>query len=399
MLIEKLAGVNNPMSGKTVLLTGGGGGIGFEAAKAFAYMGARVVIAEIDRSTGEQAEGFINHLFEEPLAMFYRVDLSDDLQVYQLIEYIIENYGCPDVIFNNATITKIGGIDEISPEFWDQSYQVNFKAPLILLQKFLPLMKEQNHGTIVFVSSSGAAPFMGAYEVFKTAQVELCNTLAMELEGTDINTYTIGPGLVKTQTAMEAIEIVAGKMGMSTQTFYQMNDRHIIDIESAGTGFALSALKAKTYNGQEISSLQVLMDFELMGKQEMQAASLKEELTKESAIIMEKILLTYTEQYKAWKGMNIFERQWVLRDFKKSMSLSGEQALEKLKNLNNEMKKGNAQLLLEEKVFFEKLMAYWKHQLKLLQSYEKDRKKLEENTLIIKGWIQDIEKMLSLLVS
>ena len=44
---------------------------------------------------------------------------------------------------------------------------------------------------------------MGAYEVFKTAQVELSNTLAMELEGTGVLTYTVGPGLVKTQTAME----------------------------------------------------------------------------------------------------------------------------------------------------------------------------------------------------
>ena len=103
-------------------------------------------------------------------------------------------------------------------------------------------MKTKNSGTIVFVSSSGAAPFMGAYEVFKTAQVELCNTLYGELENTNINVYSIGPGLVKTETAMREIEVVSSHLGMTTEEFYEMNERHILGVEEAGTGFALSVL-------------------------------------------------------------------------------------------------------------------------------------------------------------
>jgi NAD(P)-dependent dehydrogenase (short-subunit alcohol dehydrogenase family) len=67
-----------------------------------------------------------------------------------------------------------------------------------LLEKLLPGMLKRKSGTVVFVPSSGAAPYMGAYEVFKTAQVELCNTLAGELEGTGVITFSIGPGIVKT---------------------------------------------------------------------------------------------------------------------------------------------------------------------------------------------------------
>ncbi len=393
MLIEKELVFKNSLRGKTVLLTGAGGGIGFEAAKMFAHMGARIIIAEIDRIKGIQAEQYINKLYCEKLAKFYEIDLSDKLQINKISEYIFKNYGCPDIIFNNATITKIGAVDEVSSDFWDKSYAVNFRAPLIFTQKFLPKMKEQNNGIIVFVSSSGASPFMGAYEVFKTAQVELCNTLAMELEGTNVYTYTIGPGLVKTKTAMDAIKIVASKMGMSTEEFYNMNSTHILDVESAGVGFALSTKNANAYNGQEIGSIQVLMDFQLIGDDKKNTAmvSLNESASKEVLLYMGKIFSTFTEQYHGWKSMNIFEKQWVLRDFKKYMALSAEQALEKLKLLDNEVHNGNYQIIYDEKAFFEKLKEYWKHQLKLLQSYEKNKSKLEESTLFIKSWIVDIE--------
>ncbi|KPU44368.1 short chain dehydrogenase [Oxobacter pfennigii] len=100
-------------------------------------------------------------------------------------------------------------------------------------------------------------PLHGAYEVFKTSQVELSNTLSIELENTNIHVYAIGPGLVKTETAMNAIEIVDGSMKISTDEFYQMNSRHIIDAESAGVGFALSVLNAKNYHRQEIGTIQV----------------------------------------------------------------------------------------------------------------------------------------------
>lgn len=256
--------MKNVLNGKIILLTGAGGGIGFEAAKAFAYMGAKIIIAEISKEKGKFAENAINAMYDIPPVKFYDIDLTDEKQMNSMVEYIIKTYGCPDVIFNNATIAKMGAIDEVDSSFWDKSYAVNLKAPLLLTQKFLSLMKQRDSGTIIFVSSSGASPYMGAYEVFKTAQVELCNTLAMELENRNIFTFTIGPGLVKTETAMGSIEIVAESMGMSTADFYAMNSQHILDVESAGVGFALSVLNAKIYHGQEVGSIQVLMDYKLL---------------------------------------------------------------------------------------------------------------------------------------
>ncbi|MEI8199526.1 MAG: SDR family oxidoreductase [Eubacteriales bacterium] len=395
MLIENNNSLKNALFGKVVLLTGAGGGIGYEAAKAFVYMGARVIIAEIDSTKGLLAEHLLNGSGNP--AEFYEIDLADTSQLQKMTKYIKGKYGCPDFIFNNAAITRMGAVDEVDISFWDTSYAVNLRAPLFLARAFLPDMKNRGSGTIVFVSSSGASPYMGAYEVFKTAQVELSNTLAMELENANVYTYTIGPGLVRTDTAVNAIVTVAARMGMSTDAFYEMNSQHIIDAESAGTGFALSVLKAQTYHGQEIGAIQVLMDFHMTetDSRPLKQAQMDEATLRKAQEYMGKILATFEEQYTGWQNMNIFEKQWVLRDLKKSMGLSAEQVQDRLQKLNSSIQSGKPADAAGESAFFENLKKYWEHQLKLLRGYEKDEVKLGRNILIINGWISDIDNLMS----
>jgi len=379
------------LDNKTILLTGAGGGIGSEAALAFAAMGARIILAEVDPVSGKQAEETVNLAYPDHPAEFYQVDLSDEAQVRAMAAWILATYSAPDVVFNNATITKMGAVDQVPSAFWDKSYGVNLKAPLLLSQLFLPQMKARNSGTLVFVSSSGASPYMGAYEVFKTAQVELSNTLAMELEGTNVSAYTIGPGLVKTQTAMNAIETVAASMGMTTDAFYEMNSKHIIGADAAGLGFALSAANASRYHGQEIGCIQVLMDNGLFAEEAGQPAAEKNPVNKLPHF--QRVQKTFLEQYDGWQKMNLFERQWVFRDFKKSMGLSAEQALESLQRMSDSLSGGqyNAE---KDGAFLANLKRYWEHQLKLMQGYEKNPEKLAENTRIIEGWIDDIQQFL-----
>lgn len=392
-MIETISG---KMQGKTVLLTGAGGGIGYEAARSFASMGARIILAEIRQEKGKHAEESINTEFSDNPAVFYEIDLADEAQIHAMADWILQNYGVPDVIFNNATITKMGAVDQVETAFWDKSYAVNLKAPLVLTQRFLPHMKERKGGTIVFVSSSGAAPYMGAYEVFKTAQVELSNTLAMELEDSGVFVYTIGPGLVKTETAMRSIEIVAESMGMTTEEFYKLNDQHILEVEKAGLGFALSAAFPERYHGQEIGCIQVLMDFDLFTESQRSSTlpspiSCDAQQRRENQLIS--IQNTFEKQFDGWQKMNIFERQWVFRDFKKIMGLSAEQAADTFRQLRSKLE-NRRELENKDRAFIEKLKEYWEHQLQLLRGYEKSKAKLEENTQIIIGWINDIREFL-----
>ena len=390
MLIQKANIEQDVLQGANILLTGGAGGIGFETARALSFLGANVIIADIDKEKGRYAEKIINQETNSKRVLFYYIDITNQTEINRLYKFVEKRYSFLDIIINNATITPVGAVEKTVIADWDKSYSVNLKAPVMLIQKFLPQMKAKNRGTIVFVSSSGASPYLGAYEVLKTAQVELCNTLTYELENSAINTFTISPGLVQTETAQKAIEIVSKNMNVSINDFYAMNKNFILDCESAGVGFALSVLKATDYNGQEIGAIQVLTEFGLVKPQ------IK---TKPPAGITEKkqylrnIIQTFEEQYSGWQSMNVFQKQWVLRDFKKTTGLSADQTLDKLKVIEKNIK--SLQDITEELPFFGKLKEYWHRQLKLLQGFEKDKEKLKRNTQIILSWINDIENFLA----
>lgn len=375
MKIENFAGT---LTGKTVLITGAGGGIGFETAKNFAIMGARVLILEINEELGQQAEQQINRLCPGS-TVFYPIDLGDEAAITQAKDWVYANFGCPDILFHNAAILPLGNIGHVTGSDWDLGYRVNFKAPVLLTGCFLEQMKQRDSGVFVFVSSSGAAAGMGAYEIFKTAQVELSSTLAMELEGTHLYSYVIGPGLVKTKTAMRSIEVVAKGMGISLDEFYEMNASHIISVEDAALGFACSVLRAEEFNGQELGSIQVL--------HAMEPAEEAPETAMCNPTLLAKVCDTYESQYFGWKERNVFERQWVLRDFRKTVGQSADEvytALQSLKTVGGKLTAGDRELL-------KCLIIYWEHQFDLLQGFEKNKKKLQENSAIIRGWIADIE--------
>ena len=120
---------------------------------------------------------------------------------------------------------------------------------------------------------------------------------------------------------MKGIEVVSSRFGMTTEEFYRMNERHILGVEEEGTGFALSVLRADRYNGQEIGCIQVLLDFGLQSTSDQESSKSKD-YQKIFPIILD-VIKVYKEQYFGWMERNIFERQWVLRDFKENSRIFG----------------------------------------------------------------------------
>jgi len=384
---------NKALENKIVLITGAGGGIGFETAKSCASMGAIVLIIEINKEKGLKANKLINDLYPNK-SFFFNIDLGNEKAIRKLVKQITFKYGSPDVIFNNATVVVTGQIGDYSIDDFDYSYKVNLKAPVLLTTSFIKLMKKRNSGSIIFVSSSGAAPYLSAYETFKTAQVEFSNALALELEESNVYTYTIAPGLVKTDTAKKSIKDVAQSMGITLDEFYNQNENHILDVTDAGIGFALSILKASEYNGQEISSIQAINDFLDTSKKSFISTSKKPKNLSINMLLL-KIIDSFIEQYNGWKTRNIFEKQWVLRDFKKYMKITAEAVNNQFKIIkdqinNDEVPDVSVNLLAN-------LQHYWEHQYKLLQGFEKDKEKLIEYSKTINEWISDLKTLINLL--
>ena len=167
MLISKGNFGQDSLKGEVVVVTGAGRGIGFEAARALVWLGANVVIAEIDEKNGKAAEEAINKEFGVGKAVFVKTDIGKPEDIDQLAEVAQKKYGKIDIVLNNATVFPMGAVKDAPVDSWDFSYRVNLRGPVLLAKKFLPAMLERKHGVFVCVSSSGAAPFMGAIRSFQ----------------------------------------------------------------------------------------------------------------------------------------------------------------------------------------------------------------------------------------
>ena len=399
MLIASGQLTRQSLAGQVALVTGGGGGIGFEAARALAWLGARVVIAEVNQPAGQAAAAAIAGEFGAGSALFVPTDVGDEASVNHLAQVVAAQWGAVDIVINNATIAPLGAVPDVPIDDWDASYRVNLRGPVLLARAFLPGMAARNRGVFACVSSTGAA-YLGAYETFKAAQVHLANTLDAELEGKGVSAFTIGPGLVPTPTALAAVARLAPQLGMSTEQFYTMNAGAMLSIEEAGAGFAAATALAQQYRGQEISSMQALKDagIRLADKQPDQAARVEDptltaDQTQEVLSLCQGVRSTLAEQAEEWQHRSLFERQWVIRDFKKTAGMPVEGWIDLLGQMEHKLARHELQSVQGLDAPLDKLAGYYRHLGELARGYEKNPAKLEESLRHVNAWQAEAEQL------
>ncbi len=391
MIISQVGLKPDELRAETVIVTGAGGGIGFEAARALLWLGANVVIAEINHQNGRKAEIVLEGEFGKDRVMFVHTDVGDEASVKNLYNLSVIAFSKVDAIINNATIAVLGQIKDVPIAEWDKSYYVNLRGPVLMARTFLPDMIQRDHGVFACVSSTGTA-FLGGYETFKAAQVHLANTLDAELEGTNVHAYTIGPGLVPTETASKAVAKLAPQMGMNVEQFFEMNKGAVLSVEEAGAGFAASIVFAGKFRGQEISSIQALKAADInfgAAQTENESVTLTSEKLRQAQALCEAVLVTLQEQSNGWKSRSLFERQWVIRDFKKTAGMPVEEWLSNLERLANNLRGDGAITQLP----LGKLAGYYEHLAELAKGYEKDRSKLEETLGNVYRWRDEVKAL------
>ncbi|MCL4561520.1 MAG: SDR family oxidoreductase [Chloroflexi bacterium] len=386
------------LAGQVAVITGAGGGIGLETARSVAWLGARVAIAEIDPHTGEAAAERINAEILPGTCLFVHTDVGDAHSVDELKQRVLSEWGRVDIVLNNATLAPLGGISERPIRDWDASYRVNLRGPVLLAQAFLPEMIERNSGVFACVSSVGGA-YMGAYETLKAAQVELARTLDGELEGTNVTVFTIGPGIVPTATARAGVAQIAGRYGKTVEGFFEMYKDQLMSVEEAGAGFAAALALAPRFRGMEIFARQALIAAGIdivdvtspVSPQQIDSAQAGEALA-----LCREVRATLSKEYEGWKKRSLFERQWMLRDFKQHAGQPVDQALEALDQLATELdgcSRGEAAAIEKHRSIAGRVAGYYRHYLALAESSMKDPVKLKEYQGIIRGWQEAAERL------
>ena len=131
---------------KIALITGGTSGIGGSAAELFAAEGASVIIVGRNRERGLEQEKKI--LSSGHQAIYVQCDVSSTSDIAELKKIILERFGRLDILFNNAGILLTGGLDEITDEDWDKSYDVNMKSVMHMCKSFIDML-QKSHGVIL----------------------------------------------------------------------------------------------------------------------------------------------------------------------------------------------------------------------------------------------------------
>lgn len=195
--------------GKTVLITGGGTGIGAAAARRIAREGGHVVV------TGRRPEP-IEAIAREIGGLAFAGDAADSEHLATAIAGAVARFGGLDAIVSNAGAGIPGSATDIAIERWKAAFRTNVDGAMLLARLAVPEMRKRGGGAIVLVASLAAisgAPNMASYLTSKAALLGLNRSLAYDYGPENIRSNVICPGWVRTEMANGAIGMFASMRG------------------------------------------------------------------------------------------------------------------------------------------------------------------------------------------
>lgn len=189
--------------GKTVIVTGGGGGIGGATARRFAAEGAQVAVFDMNLDAAEKVAAGIRATGGQATA--FRCDITDRTGVDAAVAAVLAQRGAIDVLVNNAGWDIFKPFVKTVPAEWEKLIAINLTGALHMLHAVLPGMAERKYGRIVNVASDaarGGSSGEAVYSACKGGLVALSKTLAREhaRQGITVNVVCPGP----TDTALLA---------------------------------------------------------------------------------------------------------------------------------------------------------------------------------------------------
>jgi NAD(P)-dependent dehydrogenase (short-subunit alcohol dehydrogenase family) len=203
MAIEKQA----RFFGRTLLVTGGGSGLGEAIARRFAAEGGAVAVVDRDAARAGEVAGSL------PQALALETDVADPVAVREAVAAAARELGGLDCIVNAAGHVTHSRFERLALDDWDRMLAVHVTGTMLVCQAAVPVLRERGGGAIVNVSSTAALvgrPHLTAYSTAKAAILGLSRQLAVDLAAFGIRVNVCAPGDVRTPATVPLYAALAG---------------------------------------------------------------------------------------------------------------------------------------------------------------------------------------------
>lgn len=190
------------LENKVAVVTGSGQGIGEAIARKLAEHGARVIVTDINEQKGQAVADDLTAQGHE--AAFRRFNVTDFEHIRENINSMCDIFGRIDIWVNNAGITGVARVEDITLEEWDRMQTLDIKSVFFCTQAVFEIMKQQNYGKLVHISSMagerGGRSSSCAYSSAKAAVLNMSKCFALSGGKYNITSNCVCPG--RTLTAM-----------------------------------------------------------------------------------------------------------------------------------------------------------------------------------------------------
>ena len=244
----------NALAGEVAVVTGGAGNVGLGTARSLAWLGAKVVIADVTPEPGKAAEELINSENEPGTALFVLTDVSDETSMKAMAKKTFDTFGKVDILVNNAMIMSLGApILESTVHQLDRQYEIAARGTLIGIQLFVPGMQERHHGVVTYMSTAFRYPVGPSnYCAAKSAATSIMMSLAAELgpiADTGVAVFTFIPAGVGFPRSVAPLPPdFPKKFKMPSMPGYERN----IPSEDGGAALAYCITRATELHGSGI---------------------------------------------------------------------------------------------------------------------------------------------------
>jgi NAD(P)-dependent dehydrogenase (short-subunit alcohol dehydrogenase family) len=183
LVMDKTGLKKEAMAGEVAVVTGAAGNVGMGTARSLAWLGAKIVIADVNARDGKTVEDVINRENKPGTALFVETDVSNEASMKAMAKKAFDTFGKVDILVNNAMNMSLGArILDSTIQQLDRQYEISTRGTFIGIQQFLPGMRERRHGIITYMSTGMCYPIGPAnYCAIKAATASIIMSLAGEL--------------------------------------------------------------------------------------------------------------------------------------------------------------------------------------------------------------------------